>query len=96
MLGSLNNFQKNQTNWLMPIGVREFNLNIQDSLSLLRLTVLDESNFSVHHSNTENIVCVVMPLTFKVVRYRGDNTIFFAEALCSYIRFLIALLVLPT
>ena len=64
MLGSLDNAHKNQTNWLMPIGVRECNLNVQDSLSLLRLTVLDESNFGVHHSNTENIVCVVMPLTF--------------------------------
>ena len=74
MLDSLDNAHKNQTNWLMPIGVREYNLNIQDSSSLL----LAESNFGVHHSNTENIVCVcvVMTLTFKVARYRGDNTIF--------------------
>ena len=73
MLGSLDSAHKNQTNWLMPIGVRECNLNIQDSSSLLRLAVLAESNFGVHYSNTENIVCVGMPFTFKVARYRGDR-----------------------
>ena len=97
MLGSLDNALKNQTNWLMPIGVRECNLNIQDSSSLLRLTVLDGSNFCVHHFNTENIMCVW--LCPSLLKCRDTGVIipsFCAEALCSYIRFLMALLVSPT
>ena len=97
MLGSLDNAHKNQTNWLMPIGVKECNLNIQDSSSLLRLTVLDESNFGVHHYNTENIMCVW--LCPSLLKWRDTGVIipsFVAEALCSYIRFQIVLLVSPT
>ena len=45
--------KKNHTNWLMPIGARECNLNIQDNSIRLRLEVLDASNFGVHHSSTE-------------------------------------------
>ena len=43
-----------QTNWLIPMGVRECNLKIHDSSSLLHLAVHVYLNFGVHHSNTEN------------------------------------------
>ena len=42
------------TNWLMPIGAREYNLNIQHNSIRLRLEVLSDSNFGVHHSSTLN------------------------------------------
>ena len=45
------------TNWLMPIGDRECNLNIQHNSIRLLLEVLSDSNLGVHHSNTENCIC---------------------------------------
>ena len=48
----------NHTNWLMPMGARECNLNIQDNSVRLRLEVLVASDFGVHHSSTENCICL--------------------------------------
>ena len=48
----------NHTNWLMPMGARECSLNIQDNSVRLRLEVLDDSNFGVHHSSTVNCICL--------------------------------------
>ena len=45
-----------QTNWLMPIGARQCNLNIHANSSLLRLDVHVCSNFGVHYSNTEKTI----------------------------------------
>ena len=49
---------KSHTNWLMPIGARECNLNIQHNSIRLLLEVLSESNFGVHHSSTLNFICL--------------------------------------
>ena len=51
-------FMKNHIYWLMPIGARECNLNIQLSSILLLLAVMDVSNFGAHHSNTVNCICL--------------------------------------
>ena len=48
----------NHTNWLMPMGARECNLKIQDNSVRLRLEVLAASDLGVHHSNTENCICL--------------------------------------
>ena len=45
-----------QTNWLMPMGARQCDLNIHANYSLLWLDVHVCSNFGVHHSNTENTI----------------------------------------
>ena len=56
----------NHTNWLMPMGARECSLNIQDNSVRLRLEVLDDSNFGVHHSSTVNCMFVAVSITFEV------------------------------
>ena len=58
--------KKIHTNWLMPIGARECNLNIQDNSIRLRLEVLDASNLGVHHSSTEN--CMFLWLCPSLVK----------------------------
>ena len=46
------------TNWLMSIGTRECNFNIQQNAIRLLLKVVSESNFGVHHSSTLNCICL--------------------------------------
>ena len=46
------------TKWLMPIGARECNLNIQYNSIRLLLEVLSDSNFGVHYSSTLNCICL--------------------------------------
>ena len=58
--------KKIHTNWLMPIGARECNLNIQVNSIRLRLEVLDASNLGVHHSSTEN--CMFLWLCPSLVK----------------------------
>ena len=48
---------KSQTNWLMPMGARECNSNIQHNSICLLMEVLSDSNFGVHHSSTLNCIC---------------------------------------
>ena len=48
---------KSHTNWLMPTGAKECNLNIQHNSIRLLLEVLSDSNFGVHHSSTLNFIC---------------------------------------
>ena len=66
-------FIKDHTNWLMSIGVRVCNLNIQDSSVLLCLAVLVASNFGVHHSNIEN--CMYMWLCPSFLKWRDTGGI---------------------
>ena len=90
-------FIKNHTNWLMPIGARPCNLNIQLNSVILRLTVLDGSNFGVHHSSTKN--CIFLrecPSFLKWCETGVGCPSFRIDAVCSYILFLSALHVSPT
>ena len=89
-------FIKNHTNWLMPIGARLCNLNIQLNSVLFRLAVLDVSNFGVH-SSTENCIFLWVCLSFLIWLETGVGCPSFrVHALCSYILFLSALHVLQT
>ena len=88
---------KNHTNWFMPMGTREFNLNIQHNSMHLRLEVLDGSNFGVHHSST--VKCMSFWLCPSLLKCLETGVIcppFWTVALCSYILFLSALDVSPT
>ena len=90
-------FIKNHTNWLMPIGARLCCLNIQFNSVLLRLAVLNESNFGVHHSTTENYIFLWECPSFLKWRETGVGCPSFRiDALCSYILFLSALHVSQT
>ena len=81
----------------MPIGARLCNLNIQLNSVLLRLAVLDGSNFGVHHSSTENCIFLWECPSFLKWRETGVGCPSFRiDALCSYILFLSALHVSPT
>ena len=88
---------KSHTNWFMPMGVRECNLNIQHNSMRLCLEVLDGSNFGVHHSSTVNCMCLCScPSLLKHLETGVICPSFWTLALCSYILFLSALDVSPT
>ena len=81
----------------MPIGCRECSLKIQPNSICLRLDVEDASNLGVHHSSTENCICLwLCPSLLKCLETGVICPSFCTEALCSYILFLSALHVSPT
>ena len=78
-------FIKNHMNWLMPIGTRLCNLNIQLNSVLLCLAVLDGLSFGVHHSSTENCIFLWECPSFWKWRETGVGCLSFRiDALCSY------------
>ena len=73
----------------MPTGCRECSLKIQLSSIRLRLDVEDASNLGVHHSNTENCICLwLCPSLLKCLETGVICPSFCTKALCSYILFL--------